>query len=247
MDKIELNKKIEDLNNRIGEIRKLIGTPSQSTDKETYSDYLDAITERDALMERKRFFDKLADRRWSESNVGPRFRECTFSNFDGGEFSEQKSLCQHFVQDLAGGKSHKTGLLLYGSVGTGKTHLATATARELISIYGMSVYFDTFFGLLRSIRSTYEGARNDAEKTAKDCDVLVLDDLGKERMTEWASEMLFDIVDARYRSGKVVIVTSNYTPAELSERVDQAVMSRLAEMCVFVRMFGHDYRMKGAV
>lgn len=147
-----------------------------------------------------------------------------------------------------------SGLYLFGRPGTGKTWAAVTAAKRLIdSTYSLveatgayrvaSVKFTTSNGLLSEYRSTYSDGTEQTEdavtgKLAK-CDLLVIDDLGKEPATEWAVSKLFDVVNARYESMLPIIVTSQYDKKRLAERISRngdvesahAIVSRLCEMC----------------
>jgi DNA replication protein DnaC len=92
--------------------------------------------------------------------------------------------------------------------------LGTATANVLVYEHGVSAYFETFAGIIRRIQKSFKGGDDgDIEETAKHVGLLILDDLGKEKYSEWSSQVLFDIVDTRYRNQLPIIITSNYTPS----------------------------------
>lgn len=183
---------------------------------------------------------KQAERLWERSNVGKRFKDVTLNGFTGDP--EALKACRKWVDNLQDGE----GLVLCGSYGVGKTHLATATAREAMERYGITVWFSTFAGILQELKGTYGNSKefNETLQKYRIVDLLVIDDLGKENLTAWASEMLFTVIDERYRNMKAVIITTNMMPKELGQHIDEAIMSRLAEMCTFVRVTGDDYRLR---
>jgi DNA replication protein DnaC len=149
------------------------------------------------------------------------------------------------------------GLLLVGPPGIGKTHIAIAVLTDVIRNKGArGLYYDTR-ALLTLIRSTYDPiiktAPTDYLRPCMEADLLVLDDLGAERLTDWVEETMNLIVNTRYNNKKLTIFTTNYedTPEDasadshdftLKERIGFRVHSRLREMCTFLEFEGPDFR-----
>ena len=190
--------------------------------------------------QRDEYKERQAERLWKESNVGRRFENATFEAYTGD--LKALNVCRQWV------KSHErgSGLVLCGSYGVGKTHLATATAREAMRKYGYTIWVQSFAGMLQELKNAYgNSARAEMSlRRYKTVDLLVVDDLGKESMTAWSSEMLYMIVDERYRNMRSMIITTNLMPNELGKHIDGALMSRLAEMCKFIKVTGEDYRLR---
>jgi DNA replication protein DnaC len=144
-------------------------------------------------------------------------------------------------------------LFLEGQPGVGKTHLAVAVLKQVIQATGArGIFYDTR-DLLRVIRSTYDPSIRTTElevlRPVMTADLLVLDDLGAEKTSEWVEETMNLIVNTRYNQRRLTIFTSNYEdipddtdPNSLLFRIGHRMRSRLHEMCEFVIMDGADYR-----
>ena len=151
------------------------------------------------------------------------------------------------------------GLFLYGPRGTGKTKLAAIIANERLR-QGKPGPFSSVHDLLGDIRASFH--RDDTEEvlqSVKEASFLVLDDLGAERMTEWVGEQIFAIVNYRLNERLATVVTSNFSPDEIIERMatvdrdgrviddmqGQRIMSRIYGMCTRIFLGGDDRRMRG--
>lgn len=181
---------------------------------------------------------------YDSSKLGKRFKERTFSTFDHEKdpvaFKKARSYTANFDENLKSGK----GLVFVGSVGSGKTHLAGAIANNLIQRKERTVIFGTAVSLLGQIR---DGIKRDAKviDDLESCDLLIIDDLGKEQTTPWVLETLFSVINTRYERMLPIVVTTNYTLAELESmlgKIGEAVVSRLFETCERIQMTAQDYR-----
>lgn len=145
------------------------------------------------------------------------------------------------------------GLYIEGSYGTGKTHLAAAIAIYLTE-REYSVVMKTSFDLFEEIKRTFDDTeRTEAEVTTayKDCDLLIIDDLGKEQCTDWSMSVLYSIVNDRYEAMKPMIITTNFngkdlikamTPKGYGSQKIGAIISRLREVSKPVTMAWKDFR-----
>lgn len=198
----------------------------------------------------------LGDELLAEARIPPLYKRCDLDNFRDYNDSlvravgRARSFCERFpVVDK--------GLLFLGKPALGKTHLAVATLKRVIRQTNARGLFYTTPELLGIIRSTYNSATKSSEadviRPVMDAQLLVLDDLGAERPSDWVEETMNLIVNTRYNYRRVTIFTSNYpleAPAgshaeELKERVGFRLFSRLHEMCEFLPLEGVDYRELG--
>jgi len=187
-----------------------------------------------------------------KSGLGKRFAKRTFENFKAENEELKKALLKS--RDFVEKFPHvEKGLLFTGPVGVGKTHLAAAIANELINnLY--SVVFGNVTDLITLIRSTYS---RDAEITeaemiktfTEDTDLLVIDDLGKENISEYTATILYQIINRLYEHEKPLIITTNFNSSMLRKKFGEkgeAIVSRIAEMCEFVKINSEDWRLKNA-
>ncbi len=157
------------------------------------------------------------------------------------------------------------GFLLWGEPGVGKTHLLCGLASYLTLERGISVRFIDFVRLLMDLKAAYAEGRWDSEVLAPllSAQVLIIDELGKGRNSEFDVTILDQLISTRYNSRRTLHCTSNYPPVEaqkqrepaafkdlaqqlsgltLKDRVGERIFSRLHEMCTILRIEGEDFR-----
>ena len=178
-------------------------------------------------------------------NVGFPDAEMMNWTFDRDDRTNQKpsDVCRRYCEAFREMFSKGKGLLLFGTVGTGKTFLAACVANRLIDD-GYTCMVTNFSRLTNRLTGSFEG-RQEFLDSLNQYDLLVIDDLASERNTEFMNEIVFSIIDSRYRSGKPLIVTTNLSADELKYPKDlskQRVFSRLFEMCFPIEVKGQDRR-----
>lgn len=170
--------------------------------------------------------------------------EWTFDNDDGAnpEFTEIcKRYVEHFNEFYRDGK----GLLFYGTVGTGKTFMASCIANALIE-KGKLCLVTNFARITNEMQADFNHRQEYLDKLNQNA-LLIIDDLAAERDTEYMNEIIMNVIDARYRVKKPLIVTTNLTAEELGTPSDikrSRVFSRLFEMCLPYEVKGNDRRRK---
>ena len=176
------------------------------------------------------------------SQLGTKFTDRTFQTLDSRIDQKAKQTCLNYMNKFSDIKwREKNGIILSGDSGIGKTHLAAAISNELIN-RRVAVFFVNAPEVYDRIRDEI-GNKDYTKATMKSCELLILDDLGKEKRSEWTDQILYEVVNNRYEAKKPIIITTNYSAKELATRIDKAVLSRLFEMCVFINMQGEDRRM----
>ena len=166
----------------------------------------------------------------------------TFANDDGSN-PKMSNAMRKFVDNFPTFKEEGKGLLLFGTVGTGKTFLAACVANALIDM-GIPCLVTNFARIANEVQGMFEGKQEYYDNLNK-FPLLVIDDLSAERKTEYMQEIVFNVIDARYRANLPLIVTTNLTREELLHPSDlnyQRIFSRLFEMCTPIEVSGKDRR-----
>jgi DNA replication protein DnaC len=215
------------------------------------------------------------DKLLAMARIPARYEHCEISNFDvlPGRFEmamhKAKIMAEGFVRDFP--LDNNQGLLFTGTIGTGKTHLAVGIVKELIRTRGVPSLFYDYRELLKEIQNSYNPQVQETEKEVlspvMDADVLVLDELGAIKPSEWVWDTVSHILNTRYNNKRTTIITTNLSDeppvgasgeesearnaakrasreATLGDRITERMRSRLHEMCRKVEMQGEDYRTK---
>lgn len=197
--------------------------------------------------------DRLSQQRLAGANIPPRYQRCEFSTFvtyPNDKLLKAVAVAERFANDFP---VVDKGLMIIGPPGIGKTHLAVSVLKQAVRrTAARALHYDTR-ALLIQIRSTYNSTTKTAEmdviRPVMDAELLILDDLGAERLTDWVEETMNVIVNHRYNTKLPTIFTSNYEDIPGSDdmnsllvRVGFRLHSRLREMCEFLEYNGPDYR-----
>ena len=214
-----------------------------------------------------------AERLESGANIPPLYTNASFENFllsrdnpiGYRELTEVYLAVRGYARDFPNPK--KPGLLLMGEPGTGKTHLAVAAFRAVMAKGFEGLFFD-YQNLLDRIRSGYDAASNSSDRetyrVAMDTEVILLDDLGAHRVTDWVEDTVTSIITSRCNQKKALIATTNLIDTEagdvryertpggkidyrttLTDRIGPRARSRLFEMCRVIKMpLVEDFRMR---
>jgi len=195
-----------------------------------------------------------------------RYEHCSLDSYDPTFRDADRSLgaaalmARRFV-DCYPADTDGRGLLMTGSIGVGKTHLAVGILQALILEKGVRGLFCDYRELLKEIQNSYnpQVATTELEilRPVFDAEVLVIDELGAAKPTDWVWDTVAHILNTRYNDKRTTIITTNYADQPpggtggtnramreetLGDRIGERMRSRLAEMCVVIEMSGSDFR-----
>lgn len=197
------------------------------------------------------------------ARIPPRYKHCNLENFAiTSNMNESLRSAQRMARKFAEGYPVLTegkGLLLTGSIGVGKTHLAVGLLRALIAEKGAQGLFYDYRELLKEIQGSYNPQSTSSEldilRPVFETEILLLDELGAVKPSEWVWDTVALILNYRYNKEHTTIITTNYPhlppggdtgngmrEETLGDRIGERMRSRLSEMCVSVEMHGKDFR-----
>ena len=198
----------------------------------------------ETLISQQKHLDRVR-RLKAEGFSDPAMLDWTFENDNGR--SPQMHHAHRYVEQWQTMRTENLGLLLWGGVGTGKSFLAGCIANALMK-QEVPVRMTNFARILNELNSSFSG-RNDVVDKLCRYPLLIIDDFGMERGTEYGLEQVYNVIDSRYRSRKPLIVTTNLTLEELQHPEDTAharIYDRLLEMCSPLCFTGENLRKAAA-
>lgn len=222
-------------------------------------------------------FARRAEARMRETEIPRRYEHCSLAEYVADFASADPSLRGALLQarQFVGAYPVNTGdkgLLLTGSIGVGKTHLAVGILRALVTERGAQGLFVDYRDLLKKVQNSYNRGATETElsilRPVFEAEVLVLDELGASKPTDWVWDTVAHILNTRYNDCRTTIITTNYSnlpPAgsdagaastgvgsarsalreeTLGDRIGERMRSRLQEMCAILEMRGADFRQR---
>jgi DNA replication protein DnaC len=205
-----------------------------------------------------------------QARIPPKYAHSTLDDFVPNYAGRNDSLsnalitARNFVREYSPA-GNGTGLLLSGQIGVGKTHLAIGILRALITEHSVQGVFYEYRDLLKQVQNSYnqsvEATELDVLRPVFEAEVLVLDELGASKPTDWILDTVAHILNTRYNNMKTTIITTNYAnlppggsdlsapraavrEETLGDRIGERMRSRLQEMCRVVELRGEDFRQK---
>ena len=170
----------------------------------------------------------------------------TFDKDNG--INPEMAYAHKYVENWEDMKANSSGLLLWGNVGTGKSFFAGCIANALLE-KGVPVLMTNFSRILNTLTGMHFEDRNQFIDSLNRYILMIIDDLGIERNSEFALEQVFNVIDSRYRSKKPLIVTTNLTLTELNSAPDVAhrrIYDRILERCAPIRINNRNIRQVNA-
>ena len=197
-----------------------------------------------AAESRQKHLEKVEDLK-RRGFTDPAMRNWTFEHDNGR--NPQTETARFYVESWETMQAENIGYLFWGGVGTGKSYLAACIANALME-KEVAVCMTNFATILGDLAASFEG-RNEYISRLCSYPLLILDDFGMERGTEYGLEQVYSVIDSRYRSGKPLIATTNLTLEELQHPQDTPharIYDRLTSMCAPVRFTGSNFRKETA-
>ncbi|MCI8562000.1 MAG: ATP-binding protein [Lachnospiraceae bacterium] len=207
----------------------------------------ESLRHRNEMEKRKEEMERIAKLRGS-SLIDDRLRMAKLATFKKTRDNQKVfSIANRYVEQFEKMYENQQGIIFWGEVGTGKSYTAACIANELLE-KKIPVVMTSFVKILQNIQGNQEEEKAIMARL-NDVSLLIIDDLGTERDTDYALEKVYNIIDSRYRAGKPLILTTNMTIKEMQENTDiryKRIYDRIFEMCYPVRVLGRSWREQAA-
>lgn len=171
------------------------------------------------------------------------YTRCTFDR-DDGRNEAQTDKARRYVDHFLEAYRENLGMLIYGTLGSGKTFMAGCIANELLD-RGISVKMTSLQRLIEAANADYGDGREEVLDEVANVQLLILDDFGTERHTEYMNEQIYEIINTRYKAQLPLIITTNLDKEDLEncDNLDrQRIYDRINEMCLFIKFNGESRR-----
>jgi DNA replication protein DnaC len=189
-----------------------------------------------------------------EAKIPKRYEHCDLDSYIPNDPTQKKAKAD-VLRFLDKYPLIDVGLLFIGTCGVGKTHLAVSALKHVIAEKGVRGLFYDFRDLLREIQASWNSVSQSSElavlRPVLEAEVLVLDELGANKPTDWVRDTITHVINCRYNDKKITLFTSNYLDSSakageetLTERIGYRLRSRLHEMCKVIEMRGKDFRLE---
>lgn len=193
--------------------------------------------EAEELERKRREMKNRIDRYRHTCLADEQYKECTFDKDDGAD-QKASEFCKKYVENWEWVQENNAGIMLWGDVGGGKTFLAACIANALID-RDIPATMTTIPKLVATMTRDFGAERGNVLYMVANAPLLVLDDVGTERNTEYSNEQVYEIINTRYKAKKPLIVTTNLTMSAMKNAEDvthRRIYDRIVEMCTPCRV-----------
>lgn len=193
---------------------------------------------REKALEKERVLNKI--KKYKDISVID--KKLVNSRFESAEMTDRHiNLCKRYAEKFVKVGTAPQGLLMYGPVGTGKTFASACIANYLMDNNKTVLVMNLGLYLMK-LKKEWDEAESDVLEYVKKCDLLIIDDFGVEKATEFVIDKTFALIDTRYRTEKPMIITTNLSMKEIEAKFESRIADRLEEMCFSIRVEGESKR-----
>lgn len=175
------------------------------------------------------------------SVIDKKFIDSTFEKADMSD--KHMNICKRYAEKFVAVGTAPKGLMMFGSVGTGKTYASNCVANYLME-HNKTVLVMNLGLYINKLQREWAEAEKDVLQYVRSCDLLVIDDFGVEKTSEFVIDKTFALIDARYRTEKPVIITTNLNIEDINKKFGSRIGDRISEMCFQLAVVGESKRAK---